>query len=207
MRSFFPPMRWAAGVLSVAAILMGSTGSARADLLPVLDSVTPSGSNFVFKYHVNLPANSSINGNGGPSDFLTMYDFAGYVAGSAAVVPVGTIGTWAKTEQFLGINPSGISPTDSASLLNITFQYTTNAQVLGPVIALTFTLTSTLGNIAGTFTPYAASSTNTQNGSLQGNFGFVQGPNPVPEPGTMVLMGIGSVLCLGYAHRHRRRAA
>ena len=207
MRSLFPPTRWAASVLSVAAILMGSTGSARADLLPVLDSVTPSGSNFVFQYHVNLPANSAINGTGGPADFLTMYDFAGYIALSAAIVPGGTMGTWTKTEQFLGFNPAGITPTDSPLLRNITFQYTTNAQVLGPVIPLTFTLTSTLGNILGAFTPYAASSTNTQNGSLQGNFGFVQGPNPVPEPGTMVLMGIGSVLCLGYARRHHRRVA
>ncbi len=188
------------GMLTVLSL--GQT--AKADLTPIFDSVTPSGANFVFQYHVSLSTGSQIVG-GGVNDYVTMYDFFGYVPGSAAVVS--SLGVWSPSEQAFGPVPAFTSPIDG-QLTNITFTYQSAGGIIGNgQTVLTFTLTSTKGIFpSGQLTQYAGSSTNSSNSTVQGNAGLINGPNDqvVPEPGTFALLGIGGVLCTLYARRARR---
>jgi hypothetical protein len=58
--------------------------------------------------------------------FFTIYDFAGYVAGSCAG-PAG----WTCTAQKLGFTPDDVVATDNPNLFSITWAYTTGATILG----------------------------------------------------------------------------
>jgi hypothetical protein len=209
-KRLFPLARRAFGALVVATALAATNGSARADLTPLFDSATAGTGAFagdtIFQYHVTLSTGSSDLGGSGPNDFVTLYDFAGYVPGSAAVVS--SINTWTKSEQLLGLTQANVAPPDNPALLNVSFTYTTPTLIVGSgQTVLTFTVASTFANVAGVFTPYSGSSTNVSNGTVQGNVGFVQGPN-VPEPTTIALMSVGGLMLLApYLRRKTRRTA
>ncbi len=193
-------------LLFAAFALVAAAGTnARADLIPLFDGTSAGTGTYagdtVFHYHVSLSTGSSNLGGSGPNDYVTIYDFAGYVVGSASVVS--STGTWAISEQLTGLTPPLVAPPDNPSLLNISFTYTTPTLITGTgQTVLTFDLVSTVSQVAGVFTPYSGSSTNVTNNTVQGNVGFVAGPNPVPEPSAVALMGLG---CLAVAAPYLRR--
>lgn len=192
--------------MAVATLALG--GSAKADLTPIFDTAATNGGQTVFTYHVALSAGSNVAG-GSNNQYVTMYDFIGYVAGSATVTGSfsGNNADWVVSEQAIGKTPGQVSPIDSPSLTNISFTWNNSGGIVGAVNnVLTFTLTSTNPLAAGQFTQYSGSSTNSSNSTAQSNLGFIQGPNAsfVPEPSTYVLLGLGSALCTAYARRNRR---
>ena len=106
---------------------MCAASSSKADLTPIFVSATPSGVNTVFRYDINLSTGSSVNG-GGVNDFVTIYDFLGYIPNSRAIIS--SIGTWTPSEQALGLNPTGFTPAVDTAALNISFTYLSAANSL-----------------------------------------------------------------------------
>src|SRR5579863_3917513 len=118
-----------AALLLAAVLTFGSMASAA--LIPTLLSITPSGNPadpFLWNYEVTLSADESLDPTATstaspPGTFFTLYDVS-------STIPdvVGMPSGWTASSQLVGITPSGISPTDNASLYDVTFRYT------GPVV-------------------------------------------------------------------------
>lgn len=192
-----------AALLSAAALLVGN--AVRADIIPVFDVVTPSGSNFQFSYTVEVASGSRVN----TGDYFTIYDFHGYVAGSA-FAPA----DWSISVQNLGITPTGVDPGafsgDSATVPNITFTYTGAATIFGPATVggtgafgadSTFSKTSDLGTYAS-----AAHKNNPgkpDDNTYQANGGFTVTP-AVPETSSLMLL-VPGLVPLGMMLRRRVR--
>jgi hypothetical protein len=137
--------------------------------------------------------------------FVTIYDFAGYVAGSCSG-PTG----WTCSVQNVGYTPDDTLPTDSPTLPNLTWLYTSGATVTGQPSGTslgTFSAVSIYDSID--LISYAARAEK-NNGSAAGtvadNVGTTRGPvapQEIPEPGSLALAGM-SLAMLGYASRKRR---
>jgi hypothetical protein len=191
-------------------LTLGSYGAAQATLIPTLGSVTPSGGNFLWSYDVSLALDQNATGgpaqsanpvplSSGTGDFLTIYDFNGFVTGSC-VAPTG----WMCQTQALGFTPNTQIPADSASLTNLTFTRT-GATLTGPVADLgDFGAQSTFdAMIAGTFTSRGTKNEGMLAGTKIDSVGQVSVPSPVPEPATLLLLG-STMAGLGALLRRRR---
>ena len=117
-------------VLGTLLLSLGVHGAAQASLIPTLGSISPGSSGFIWSYNIALAADQ--NATGGPSqsdnpvlpsatvgDFLTVYDFRGFVSGSC-FAPTG----WACQTQGLGFTPNTQTPADNPSLTNLSFTRT-----------------------------------------------------------------------------------
>ena len=110
---------------------------AMANIIPTSTTITGTGP-FTWTYNLQLSKDQNVNSGFAPTSnpvphtnltfagFFTIYDFAGYVAGSCAG-PAG----WTCTAQKLGFTPDDVVPTDNASVFNITWAYTTGSTILG----------------------------------------------------------------------------
>jgi len=128
-------------ILATLLMTLGVHGAAQATLIPTLGSVNPSGGNtFVWSYDIGLAFDQNANGGGAQSvnpvppsasvgDFLTIYDFRGFVSGSCFVP-----GGWACQTQAIGFTPNTQTPADS-NLTNLTFTRT-GSTLTGPVTDL-----------------------------------------------------------------------
>jgi len=152
------------------ALFVGSAGSARADFIPVLSSVTPIGgpAPFTYTYTVvitqseqaqpstppgNAPASGTTFATGlnDEADYFTIYDFDFGTSAHAVVLPAG----WASIIAPSGINPAGVSVTsgvilggpppinDDPGIDNITI-YRTGATLFG-LNTFQFTAQSSVG--------------------------------------------------------------
>jgi hypothetical protein len=175
---------------------------AQAAIIPTLTGTTSSGGNTVFDYTVNLTADENINA--GTSAFLTLYDLPTQVATPSEIATSGPV---AYTIQNVGTgHPEALTApaVDSATLPNITFNYT-GPPVLGPTNDL-FSFTLTAPYNAGTAPSifFNSQADKASNGALDGFISSVAGPAPppppgVPEPGAVALLcssGIGGSLLL-----------
>jgi hypothetical protein len=180
--------------------LLAMVGSVRADIIPSLNSLTPSGSNFRWTYRANLTVDEKLKKN----NFFTIYDFDGFIPGSN-LQPA----NWVFSSALVGKTPSKVLPDDDPMVPNLTWKYTGSA-VLGPgTLSLgMFSALSHFGNqtaddFAAEATKYAPGEAG--NNKPIANIGSVGVPaNVVPEPCSLALLGLGAAPLLG--RRRRRRA-
>ena len=128
--------------------------------------------------------------NGGPTGtFFTFYDFVGYVGGSATAAIPGT--TYTITTPATGVTPGAVVVTDGAGVTNVVFTYNTVATTtfpLGGVIG-TVSLQSTFGPATNAINWAGQDQQGT--GGVDDSVGTVTGPQAVPEPASLVLLGTG----------------
>ena len=113
---------------ALATAVAGIVG-ARADIIPTLSSISPSGSNFSWNYSSNVTVDQMVT----QGDFFTIYDFGSFVAGSN-LQPAG----WTFSSSLVGTNPSLVTPADNASILNLTWTYTGSTPINGRRRSATF---------------------------------------------------------------------
>ena len=192
------------------ALALGVAVPAQANIIIALNSVTgPVAGQFTWSYEGSLQAGAETtetSNNPNFPTFFTLYDVGGLVSGSETQ-PLG----WTATEQLVGVTPSGISPTDSASVVNITWTYT-GSQVTGPVDFGAFTFKSTEGN-NGLFINFSQQDTKDNPGQLDDDtrlsgFGSIVGPSAsqVPEPLTLSIFGAGLAGAAALRRRKARRS-
>ena len=143
-----------------------------------------------------LPFNSGtvVQGGSGQGSFFTLYDFAGYVAGSCRA-PAG----WVCSAQSLGFTPGSLHPGDDPEVLNLTWVYVSGPLLRSSSNALELGSFSARSSFMGAaMLDYAARSTKTRgsgSATVADYAGRVAGPSAgamqdVPEPGTLSLAGI-----------------
>lgn len=193
MREYRKTHLLAAAVVGLATLL-GGAQAARAGFTVTLNSVVPSGSEFVFNYGVSIADDDVLTAG----NFFRIYDFFGYVPGSITA-PAG----WTATTMLSNPTPPPdviIGLGDDPAVPNLIFTYT-GASVTGPITLTGFSARSTFGpsrlkNFAGRTTASAAG------GAPVDSVGTVG--VPVPEPASLISTGLG-VLTLGAVFGLRRR--
>ena len=211
-----------AGVLMGLAMLAAATPQANAGFVLVYEPNPPSTTN-IWDYSAFFTT-SVDPGTGQPVEtllpnksFVTLYDFGGYVSGSLKVNPK-YASEFKFTQQNTGETPSGITvPHDSPSLPNFTATYTGKDLTTSTSFINLFTLDTTFAertsggsNFSGV--DYKTSGLST--GTPVALFGFISTPTPkkdppssslstVPEPQSLLLLGIGTAVVFGAYHRRR----
>jgi len=197
--------------LATLVMILGIHGAAQATLIPTLGSISPGGGgSFLWSYDIALAFDQNATGGSTQSlnpvppsatvgDFVTIYDFRGFVSGSC-FAPTG----WACQTQAIGFTPDTQTPADS-NLTNLTFTRT-GSTLTGPVIDLgdfgAQTSISLMDN--GLFTSRGTRNQGPQAGTKIDSIGSVTVPAPVPEPATLLLLG-STMAGLGITLRRRRR--
>lgn len=199
-----------AAVLGSLGLVLGVQGPAQATLIPTLDTIAPSGGNFVWTYNIGLAADQNATGGSVQSvnpvpvaatgDFLTIYDFRGFVGGTC-FAPTG----WACQTQGIGFTPNTQTPADNSGLTNLSFTRT-GTTIDGPVTDLgDFGAQSIIAlSQAGLFTSRGTKNLGELAGTKVDSIGQVSVPAPVPEPATLLLLG-STMAGLGAVLRRRKR--
>jgi hypothetical protein len=205
---------WIARLFIVAltgAAVAATAGSANAGLLPVSVTVQPEAGNFRWTYSVVLPTDMKLQAG----SFFTVYDFNGFVAGSASVNSAAPdpsfAANWKASTSLVGPTPALLTPMDNPNIPNITFTYDGPTIPAGKLALGNFTLVSTIGTTApGSFT-----ATNERiTGEFDNNITTTlvptaptsppPPPTGTPEPATLVLAGLGLPL-VGFGRYLRRK--
>jgi hypothetical protein len=190
------------GVLAALAAWLAAPGAVRADVLVSLVSVDPitSGAeagDFRYTYGATITGEDTFQGG----DFLTLYDFYGYVPGSVT----GPGPNLVVSEQGSGLTPPGLSPTDNPEVPNLTFTYDGAKGTLNAATFLGYiTAISTIGR-TGT-TDVSGQTHNGRTGDPKANLTATIGPSAVPEPATVVMVVI-AVPALFLLRRRFQRVA
>lgn len=203
--------KWIARLFAAGAIALGvSATPANAGLLPVSVTVQPEAGNFSWTYSVVLPTNMQLQAG----DYFTIYDFAGYIPGSATVTSAyptaSNAANWSVTSALVGQTPAHLNPVDNTSIPSLTFTYNGPTIPSGQVTLGNFTAMSTYS--ASTTGYFTATNALAINGQTDNNItetlvptGQSSGPPPgVPEPATLALAGLGLPF-IGIARAIRRK--
>jgi len=183
--------------LVLAAVLMvvmglGMTG-AEASIIYDFQGVTPVGSNFMYTYVAELSADQKIQTSLG-RNFGVIYDVAGLISATSTAL-VGGISVSTVTELTTVPQPTFQAVPDSGSVMNVrteitgTFDFPIQANIyrvdvissVGPFTMLLNQSAQAVKDVPG----------DPSNNTLSGNSVMVEGPNPVPEPTTLLLIGSG----------------
>jgi len=158
-------------------VLLGSgVLIARGDIIPTLSSVTGSSPNFTWNYAANVTVDQTINAG----DFFTIYDF-GSIAPGSNTQPAG----WTFSQALVGPTAALTSPTDNASILNLTWTYNGTTPIIGSAALGIFSvITSTDQLKDGQFTAQATRNSGPSAGTKISNIGAVS--VPVPEPSALL---------------------
>jgi hypothetical protein len=171
--------------------------SARADIIPTLDSVTGSSPNFTWNYSANVTVDQTVKAG----DFFTIYDFSS-IAPTTTTQPTG----WTFSTALLGPTASLTSPTDNPNLWNLTWTYNGSTPISGSAALGIFTaVTSTDQLKTGQFTAQATRSSGPEAGSSVSNIGNVT--VPVPEPSALFpIMSLCAAVGVDRFFRRRKTA-
>lgn len=174
----------------------------------IVGTPTADGPDYLWNYQISVDAlEQLVDASSTPctsaltcGSFFTIYDFVGYVAGSVTA-PTG----WTAQVSLTGLTNPSQSPTDSGSIVNLTFIYTGSPSPEGgPITDLTgFSAQSNsdLVNTGGAFTYQ----TEKLDGTVDAGIGAVDVPTvATPEPGTEFLLG-GALIGLAALHRRSKQ--
>jgi hypothetical protein len=218
---------WIARFVVVAAAtgvaIAMSAGSANAGLLPVSVTVQPEANNFRWTYSVVLPSNMKLQSG----SYFTIYDFAGYQAGTASVSGAGPqdsfAANWTVSTSKLGPTPNFTNPQDDPNITNLTFTYNGPTLPLPPDPSAPI-WSGGLGNFSATSlyndqthgvpNSFFTATNPRSDGVIDSNItntivpvtpgGTGGGPIGTPEPATLALAGLGLPL-IGLARYFRRK--
>jgi hypothetical protein len=189
--------------LSLACLFALAPLAASANIIPTNTSITGSGP-FLWTYNLQLSDDQDVQSGLPPSSpsvphdnlsfgsFLTIYDFGGYVAGSCGG-PTG----WTCTAQAMGYTPDDTLPSDDATLMNLTWVYTSGATINGTpgnVDLGSFFAQSIYDSVhLVSYTARGVKNRGASAGTIADNVGSVAAPMAlnVPEPGSLALAGLG----------------
>lgn len=188
-------------LLSAAALFAGSV--VKADIIPVFNAATPTAAGCEFSYNVNVAEGSKVN----TGDYFTIYDFNGYVPGSE-FAPA----NWSITVQNIGVTPAGQLLADAAGVVNLTFEYTGAATIVGPVAPVggvgafgaesVFCIEKPGGKYASQ--THKNNPGQADHNTLQSNQGIVVTPAAIPESSSLMLL-VPGLVPLGIMLRRRAR--
>ena len=175
-----------------ALCLAGFAVPLSANILPSLTSSGPSGIDTVFNYEINIGSDERLDPSGmGNQAYFTIYDFAGYVAGSA-IAPAG----WTITAQNVGVTPAGILPPDDPNVVNLTFSYVGSSTIIGTGqnVAGFSALSTDALETSGYFSQQATKNIGPTAGQRDAGLGPIELPTgETPEPRTLLLFGVGLI--------------
>lgn len=202
--------------LFTLAVLAALAGPATAGLLPVSVTVQPEAGNFRWTYSVVLPTDMKLQSG----NFFTIYDFAGYVPGSATVSSTSPdssfVDFWSVSATNVGPTPNRLNPQDDPNTTNLTFRYNGPTIPSGQLTLGNFSATSMFGTTQDSF--FTATNPRAADGQIDSNITSTlsprsptpeePGPIATPEPATLLLAGLGLPLVgLGRALRRKPQAA
>ena len=188
---------WFLAPVLACGIALASSSGARAGLLPVAVTVSPEASNYRWTYAIVLPTDSQLR----PGNFFTIYDFRGYVPGTASAPP-----GWQFTLSNDGPTPGRVGPDDDPTLPNLSWEYVGPAIIPSGQVGLgNFWAVSRYSGETDSF--FTAETNRSSDGKIDANITTTVVPVPaaVPEPTTLVLAGLGLPI-VGLARRLRRRS-
>jgi hypothetical protein len=195
--------------LAGVALLMGTTES-RAGYAASLVGGAPTaagGGLWEYDYSVSVTLNSGEVVN--PGDFFRIYDFNGYVSAGTVAKPLPANWAVSSTNTVDSVNNQVIPPNvilqkgDDPGIKNITFSYSGAAITAGGNLG-TFAIISTIGPTT-TLKDFVGQTTNTTTSAPTPIGTILQIGVPVPEPTSLISVGIGAILFgIGFGRRARR---
>ncbi len=190
--------RW----ILTAAVAAVAAAPAAAGLLPTQVSVQPDSGNYRWTYAIVLPTDMKLQSG----NYFTVYDFAGYVPGTAA----GANADWSVSVQNTGVTDPLLNPIDDAGIPNLVFRYSGPTIPAGQIGLGNFVAFSTFSNRTGT--SFTAQTNRTSDGLSDSNITttdaplgvVIPPPQGVPEPATLLLAGLGLPV-VGAVRRLRKK--
>jgi hypothetical protein len=174
-------------LLAIVGLLAWSTGTASGSLLPSGWTVTPESGRFRWSYAIVLPTDSQLK----TGDYFTIYDFGGFVPGTA----VAPTADWQFTTQDTGPTAPHVLPVDDPAKPNLNWKYTGPTINTGQIGLGNFMATSLFEDRTESF--FAARTHRASDGKIDTNITFVEVPVPgnglpgLPEPATLALAALG----------------